>query len=171
VLDAVLHLASCAVQPLIQPPRFPPCLGQRRDDVAWVGLVEHVLGFTDDSPPTAPAVQRRVSEVAKHPSRLARPPRLSLGFPHRRTEPLLQALVPSQSKDIVYRDNLDEKGATIWMRSWVSRQTHHDGRFARPQAGCPPILSRSDSSSVVLIVARVAGLPGPRFFSMAVRRR
>src|SRR5690606_23500453 len=42
VLDAVLHLASCAVQPLIQPPRFPPCLGQRRDDVAWVGLVEHV---------------------------------------------------------------------------------------------------------------------------------
>src|SRR5690606_37907285 len=68
----------------------------------WVGLVEHVLGFTDDSPPTAPAVQRRVSEVAKYPSRLARPPRLSLRFPHRRTEPLLQALVPSQTKDIVH---------------------------------------------------------------------
>jgi len=36
----------------------------------------------------------------------------------------------------VYSDNLDEKGATIWMRSLVSRQTHHDGRFARPQACC-----------------------------------
>src|SRR5690606_8333991 len=37
---------------------------------------------------------------------------------------------------LVYSDNLDEKGATIWMRSLVSRQTHHDGRFARPQACC-----------------------------------
>jgi len=36
----------------------------------------------------------------------------------------------------LYSDNLDEKGATIWMRSLVSRQTHHDGRFARPQACC-----------------------------------
>lgn len=43
---------------------------------------------------------------------------------------LLQAL------DCLYSDNLDEKGATIWMRSLVSRQTHHDGRFARPQACC-----------------------------------
>lgn len=47
----------------------------------------------------------------------------------------LKRLVADLKLDM-YSDNLDEKGATIWMRSLVSRQTHHDGRFARPQACC-----------------------------------
>src|SRR5690606_22486435 len=48
----------------------------------------------------------------------------------------LDRAIALHGKPRLYSDNLDEKGATIWMRSWVSRQTHHDGRFARPQACC-----------------------------------
>src|SRR5580692_4671789 len=62
-LDAVLHLATGAVDHLVEVLRGNLARLERGDDEARVGITAGDLGFTDDAAVAAPAVQRRPSEV------------------------------------------------------------------------------------------------------------
>src|SRR4051794_16582173 len=85
----------------------------------------------------------------------------------------LLIFLPGQSiHSRVLRDNLDETGASIWMR--------RGGRVARSLTGAASLASalieagRQSAfwtTSVVLIVACKGGRPRARFRSMASRRR
>ncbi len=69
--DAVLGLASGAVEVLVEGPLVPHRAGQRGDDEAGVGVLWRMLGLADDAAPAAPATQGGVAEVLEHSGRLA----------------------------------------------------------------------------------------------------
>src|SRR6476620_3877370 len=55
-LDAVFHLATCAVDLLVEMTRIPFGLRQGGDDEAWVCLVLRPLGLGNDATLAAPAL-------------------------------------------------------------------------------------------------------------------
>jgi hypothetical protein len=67
----VFHLATGAIDPLIQHPAIDRRSGQRGDDEARIGAFGEVLGFADNPALAAPAVEGGVDELPKAPRRLA----------------------------------------------------------------------------------------------------
>src|SRR5690606_22434572 len=61
--DAVLHLAACAVEVLVEAAGRPGLDGERGDDEARVGLALCPLSLGHDPPPTAPALAGGPHEV------------------------------------------------------------------------------------------------------------
>src|SRR5439155_21165265 len=80
LLDAVLHLASGAVNRLVEEAGLVLFRRQRGDDEARIGLALGPLGFGDDAAPAAPAVARRPHEVLEASRRLAGSLALLLGL-------------------------------------------------------------------------------------------
>jgi hypothetical protein len=68
-LDAVFHLATCAIDLLVEVAALMLGAGQRGDDKARVGSTTRPLGLADDAARPAPAVQRRPGKVLEAPRR------------------------------------------------------------------------------------------------------
>jgi hypothetical protein len=71
ILDAVLHLATGAVDPLVDAAGIGLLALQRGDDKARVGLATGPLGLADDAPAARPAVEGGPAEVAEAAGRPA----------------------------------------------------------------------------------------------------
>ncbi len=65
LLDAIFHLAACAIHRLVEMPRADLGAFQRGDDEARIGVPTGPLGLADHPPGAAPAFQRAPGEVAK----------------------------------------------------------------------------------------------------------
>src|SRR6202051_3716510 len=69
--DAVLSLAARAVEVLVEGARVKAAALERSDDKARIGALLIVLGFADDAPLAAPAVERRIAKVTENADRRA----------------------------------------------------------------------------------------------------
>src|SRR5690606_2770428 len=79
LLDAVFHVATRAVEALIEPAGGNLGRLQGGDDEARVGLVAQPLRLGDHAPPPRPALERRPAEVLVAPGR---PRRLAASSAH-----------------------------------------------------------------------------------------
>src|SRR5262249_52294360 len=70
-LDAVFHVAACAIDLLVEVTGLMLAASQRGDDKTRVGLAAGPLGLADDAARPAPAIQRRPGKVLEAPRRLA----------------------------------------------------------------------------------------------------
>src|SRR5215469_18335002 len=93
LLDAVLHLATSAIESLIQFPRWPELGTQRSDHEARVLAFGQILGLGHYPPRLRPTRPRSIGELAEYASRLKRALVLAFRLGHRRTNFRFQALI------------------------------------------------------------------------------
>ena len=71
LLDAVLHLASCAIDRLIEVLCFGRLGIEAGDEEAGIGVALGAFGLGDDPAPAAPAIERTPHELLEAPRRPA----------------------------------------------------------------------------------------------------
>src|SRR3990170_6444508 len=93
LLYAVFHLASGAVELLVEFLLGPGLWAERRDQVARIFLALDLFRFGHHAPHPRPALFRAIGELGEHPRRFSRAPVLLPGFLHGPADPAPQALV------------------------------------------------------------------------------
>src|SRR3990172_11902881 len=103
LLDAVFHLASGAVELLIELLRGPGLWAERRDQVARILLALDLFRFGHHAPRSRPALLGAISELTEHPRGFSGTPVLLLGFLHGPADDAPQPLVSREAEHVVQR--------------------------------------------------------------------
>ncbi len=100
-LDAVLHVASGAVEFFVEGPPVDGGRVQRGDEEARVGTTREPLGFADDTALARPTVQGAIAELGEQAGRLAALAPARPGPLQGRVQAGRQARIARQTEDII----------------------------------------------------------------------